>query len=274
MAITSVGYDGSIDEVEWARLSGFLGSRHAVAGPTDWKPTIAGADRTVAIAAGAGYGDGVLDDSSAVVNLQCATVGAGSRWDAIVMNRDWQPAGGTSAFAIVQGTSTQALPTLLDDPGVEAQQPIALVKVTAGQSLLQEVIDLRTWPSKVIGTGSLLTLAGAALGTEAVVAGRRYRRELVGASVETVLAEPPRFGRGTWKNVAFVNGRKSIAHGLGFTPTVLIPSIRSVNGGVVVTVTEGPTPYTSSSVALTAFRTSDSSLYTGSITSIDYWASE
>lgn len=176
MAITSIGYDGSITELQWAALAGYLGADYAVGGPDDWKvEAVAGQDRVVRVKAGDGYGHGVLDTSTADETLQLPLVASGSRWDLVCAHRDWQPPGGATTFGYVQGTATQQLPGgRLADPGVQDDQPLALVQVTAGQQMPTGIVDLRTWPSKVITAGSLLALPDAAVGTIGQVAGAEY----------------------------------------------------------------------------------------------------
>ena len=147
MSITSVGYDGTINEVQFAKLAPLLGSDYSVGGPTDWKvEVVAGQDRTIRILPGSGYGQGVLDTADAQETLQLGAIASGSRWDLVVARRDWQPPGGTTAFAAVQGAAAQAIPAgRIVGPGVQDDQPIALVQVTAGQTLPTAVVDLRCW---------------------------------------------------------------------------------------------------------------------------------
>jgi hypothetical protein len=178
VAITSVGYDGSVTEVEWAGLAQFVGSAYAVGGLNDWRvETVAGQDRTVRILPGTGYGHGVADLSDANVTLQLPTIGSGTRWDLVVARRDWQPPGGTTTFTHVTGTATQQIPAgRKSGPGVEDDQPLALVQVTAGQTLPTGIVDLRVLPSKVLSVWSLLALPDATIGTVARVGPVEYIR--------------------------------------------------------------------------------------------------
>lgn len=147
MAITSIGYDGSVNESDWAKMIPLVGSSHyGVAGANDWKVTAHSTmDRGVNIATGTGWGHGVRDTSDATVSLQAAAVSSGDRWDMIVMRRNWSGTGGTSSFQIVQGTSAKQLPARSNTPGTLDEQPIALVRFTAGQTAAQQIIDLRCW---------------------------------------------------------------------------------------------------------------------------------
>lgn len=147
MAITSIGYDGSVDEGQWARMVPLVGSAHyGVSGTGDWKVTPhATMDRGINIATGSGWGHGVLDTSSSTVSLQGGVVGSGSRWDMVVARRNWSGTGGSTTFQLVPGSSAKVLPGRNDDPGVLDDQPIALVRFQSGQTAPQEIVDLRCW---------------------------------------------------------------------------------------------------------------------------------
>lgn len=180
MTITSKGYDGTVSETDFARMARNLGAAYAVEGAGDWRVTaVAGQDRTVAIAAGAGYGHGVRNVSDTVQTLQLAVAAAGSRWDLVAARRDWQPPGGATTFVKIEGTGARLLPTGRNvGPGVLDDQPLALVQITAGQSLPTAIVDLRTWPSKVTRAADQLALVDARLGDEVVIGGKRWRVEL------------------------------------------------------------------------------------------------
>jgi hypothetical protein len=147
MTTTSVGYDGSVDEIAWAKLSPNAGgSEYGVKGPGDWKVTAhPSTDKAVNIAAGTGWGHGVLDTSDTTVTVTCAALASGTRWDLITVKRDWQPPGGQTTFTKVTGTSTEQLPARDNNPGVEDEQPLALVKWVGGQTQPSKIIDLRVW---------------------------------------------------------------------------------------------------------------------------------
>jgi hypothetical protein len=148
MAITSIGYDGTVDETAWTRLMGkTAGCAYGVLGPTDWKvtahPTLA---RGVVIAAGHGWGHGVYDINDATVSLQGADILSGTRWDMVVARRSWTGVGGVTTFQLLSGTSTKALVSRSVSPGVTDEQPLALVQYTGGSTVPTSIIDLRVWP--------------------------------------------------------------------------------------------------------------------------------
>lgn len=144
---TSVGYGGAIDEVAWAQLAPVLGAKYGVLDAASWRvSTVTSADRTIQIAAGSGFGTGIFDTIPVPVNLQLPIVASGSRWDLIVARRAWAGASGTTEFDRIAATAAGDLPSgRLQNPGVSDEQPIALVQVTAGQSLPTAIIDLRVW---------------------------------------------------------------------------------------------------------------------------------
>lgn len=147
MAITdSWGYAGDIDAPEWAKLMPYAaGGQYGVKDFAAWRPTIGGSgDRAVTIAAGLGWGHGVMDTNGSSVTLNLPSVASGSRWDLIVARRIWST--GVTSFQRVAGTSTKALPNRLNTPGTEDEQPIALARVTAGSASVVELIDLRCIP--------------------------------------------------------------------------------------------------------------------------------
>jgi hypothetical protein len=121
-------------------------SNYGVSGPNDLKVTPhATMDRGVNIATGSAWGYGVLDTSDATISLQGATVGSGTRWDLVVVRRNWSGTGGSTTVVIVQGTASKVLPSRNTTPGTIDDQPIALVQFTAGQSAPTAIVDLRCW---------------------------------------------------------------------------------------------------------------------------------
>lgn len=158
MAIASIGYDTTtekrVTEIDWAKaLPRIGGSFYGVDGANDWKVSaVAGQDRTVSINVGSGWGHGVHDTLPAAdgnFTLQLDSILSGSRWDLVACRRAWQATGGgPTAFVKVGGSSTKEIPAgRINNPGVQDDQPLALVQVTAGSSQPTGLIDLRCWAS-------------------------------------------------------------------------------------------------------------------------------
>jgi len=149
MAFTSIGYDGTVNERQWAELVPNVGSSiYGVKGAGDLKVSaVPGQPLMVSVAAGTGWGHGVMDTEVANTTITCDAISSGIRWDLIAVRRNWQPlAGGPTSVVKVTGTADQVIPdSRKAEPGVEDDQPLALVQWTAGQTQPTNVIDLRCW---------------------------------------------------------------------------------------------------------------------------------
>lgn len=157
MAITSYGYDGTLTEVGWASLSELLGLRRGVKGAADWAVSIGAGTREVLIAAGVAFGGGVADVNSANVSLSATAVSSGTRWDTVVVRRNWST--NTTTALIVAGTSSKAVASGLNsNPGVLDDQVIALIRLTSASTAVQEVLDMRSYPGRSLVYGSATAL--------------------------------------------------------------------------------------------------------------------
>jgi len=155
MAITSIGYDGTVDEVAWAKLHPAASTRPQVisGGPPS---IVSGVDRTVRVPALEAYGFGVYVTNDANVDLQAASVASGSRWDTVVLRRDWGT--NASSFVIVQGTATQAVSaSVQSNPGVTADQVLALIRIDAGVTAIAALVDMREWHASPFVSASGIT---------------------------------------------------------------------------------------------------------------------
>jgi hypothetical protein len=143
MTILSKGYEGSVDYAEWALLTTHLGAQYSVFGASAFAASAGPADREVLFQPARAAGQGILDDSDAVESLIGAPVASGNRWDMAVLRRDWST--NESQLVLVQGGPAKALPARSTTPGDEDDQPLYLLRFTAGQSAVQEMVDLRCW---------------------------------------------------------------------------------------------------------------------------------
>lgn len=147
MGFITAGYDGTVDEVQFAKLL----HRYSVVGAEDFKATTQAGDRIVAISDGTALGPGTVDVATAIPNVQFAAAAAGTtRWDLVALRRDWQPPGGASSITIIQGGSAKGYPAVGTAgtawnrrPGILDDQPLYLQEVN-GTSLGARV-DLRVW---------------------------------------------------------------------------------------------------------------------------------
>ena len=146
----SDGYDGTLDEIGLAEWHAAAATRPGIR--DGFGVSIVGnVDRTIRVSPGKAYGWGVLDELTGTVDLQAEAVTSGDRWDTLVLRRDWRPlAGGPSALMILKGTSTRARSALrLSGPGVVDDQVLAIFRLRAGLSTIQELMDLREWQSSL-----------------------------------------------------------------------------------------------------------------------------
>ena len=147
MAIITAGYDGTVDEVQFAKLL----NRYSVVGAEDFKASTQPGDRIVAISDGTALGPGTVDVATSIPPIQFA-VASGTRWDLVVLRRDWQPPGGATSIEIIEGGATKAFPAVSTSdtgwnrrPGIVDDQPLYLQQVNG--TLLGTRIDLRCWAS-------------------------------------------------------------------------------------------------------------------------------
>jgi hypothetical protein len=147
MALTSVFYDGVVTETD--RAKNWAGSpSYGVYGIGDFEVTShPSIPYAVLVKSGRAHGWGVTDEAAIDQVVNCDSISTGTRWDLIVVRRNWQPAlGGPSTLvAIAAGTTPIIPPARKVGPGVEDDQPLALVKWQGGLSAPAQIIDLRVW---------------------------------------------------------------------------------------------------------------------------------
>lgn len=162
MALTSVFYDGPVTETD--RATNRAGAAdYGVIGADDFRvSTHPSIPYALNVAAGKAHGYGVSDTATATQVVQCATLASGTRFDLIVVRRNWQPLlGGPSTLVAIQGGSTipniQTIRTI--GPGVEDDQPLALVEWRGSVNTPYRIIDLRCWA----GNGGMIAADALAL---------------------------------------------------------------------------------------------------------------
>ncbi len=237
MAIASLGYEGTVGEAAWALYGKFFASMHGVAGPGDLAPTVSGL--TVTIAPGIAFGDNIVDVVTGIENEQVQAAGSSTRYDTVVLRRNWSGtsttpsggvSGGVSSLEIVQGGGSPMIAAgVKNTPGTEADQLIAIVSTTAGSSNATLVADLRCHPSSAALVRSKLAMTGP-VGTRYVLRdgsledGSRWVVSLSQAGTATVVKESepllPKIATGVvpggWSTDAY--GSYRISHNLGWQP--------------------------------------------------------
>lgn len=205
MTITNIGYDGTVNDIGFAQMQQHAGNLvPVVCGRLDFAVTVnSSATRTCNVAVGSAYAPGVLSTSDAVVSavFDIVSTAGQTRWDAVVLRRNWSTGTETTGttVVVVKGTAAvsapQVLPAGVDqvlDSGVD--QVLALVQITNGEPLPTAVVDRRIQASKVFtvpSTAALPTASNALYGMEAVAAGVRYRCGLVAGSPTWVQTGAP-----------------------------------------------------------------------------------
>ena len=296
MTIYSLGYEASVGEQEWALLAPFLGHRTPiVAGATDLE-VIATSGHQVRVRGGYAAGWGIRDYSDADTALTVATTPTGVRHDLVVLRRDWAgtstselgtTVGGKTSVAVVTGGAAAARPALTQQPGLVTQQPLALIRATAGASTVTVIEDYRVTAgepyfvrSQAAGLdlpiGSVFFLPS---GDQYVVtpgmAGEPVVQPWKTPAAPYVPPSPtiPRVRQGTATNIQFnASATAVISHGLGYRPAVMMftPRGTSSNDLVVVQLSTQSGAITETNATVVAKR--GSSVYTGPLSYLDWIA--
>jgi hypothetical protein len=184
MTLTTVGFDGSVTEAQWAAMSRNVGSPlPVVLGINDFAVSInASATRTVTVATApnGAMRHGLLTTSDAVASvvLDDVTTTGQSRWDAIVLHSDWST--NTVTLTKVNGVAAAGAPQVLpsglaNTPGTTHDQVLALVQITYGSTIPTAIQDRRQWQGKTHYGSTLASLPPATAGlygTSVVLLGR------------------------------------------------------------------------------------------------------
>lgn len=147
---SSLGYAGSVTETTGKDFWTKIGSaRYGVVGANDLKVSVTTGDRMLLVNAGRAWGHNILDTLDVSLSVQLDSVASGSRYDLVVVRRDVTA---KTTVEVVKGTSSRTLPSLTSTAASHADQPIALCRVDAGSTTVQEIVDLRCWA----GNGGLI----------------------------------------------------------------------------------------------------------------------
>lgn len=142
MAITSIGYAGTVNAADWAKLAPRIGELYSV----DWDgyaAAVAAGDRAVRIGSGVATGVGICDTNDSNVILTHPAASSGVRYDMIVLRRTW--ASKATVPVVVTGTPTRQLPARTANPGTVDDQPLWLIRITAGSTVPIIEADLRAF---------------------------------------------------------------------------------------------------------------------------------
>jgi hypothetical protein len=151
MAITSRGFTGSVDQVEWAKMmtaSSGSGLTSAYAG-TGFNATLSGSTRQFTVQPGTLWASGVLVemDTAATTTASSANASGLPRIDLLVMRVNWTT--GASALMVLEGTpaGSPQPPTFLKSPGVTVDIPLCEARLNASASayLAGSAFSRRYW---------------------------------------------------------------------------------------------------------------------------------
>lgn len=157
MTFTSIGYAGQITAANWATLAPSLGRAYSIGTMPSLRCTVASGDRRITVASGQAFGHGIADTFTAETKAFDAQA-SGIRYDTLVVRRHW--GNKATTLEIVKGTSTKAIAAARQaTPGAVDDQPIALIRITAGSTVPIIEADLRCW----VNTGGALALHELAL---------------------------------------------------------------------------------------------------------------
>lgn len=103
MTIVSWGFQGTIDEIQWAKHAQLLGNEYAVNSPTALAPVAVAGARQVRIPVGIAHGKGITSEVTAAEVITLATPAVG-QWYLIVLRRVW--ASKTAVLTALAGPTT------------------------------------------------------------------------------------------------------------------------------------------------------------------------
>lgn len=215
MALISTYYDGPVTESD--RAKNLAGSpEYGVYGLNDFKVTAhPSIPYAVLVKAGRAHGHGVTDTALVDQVVECPPIASGTRWDLIVVRRNWQPElGGPSTLEVIEaGTVAQIPAGRLVGPGVEDDQPIALVKWQGGVSAPVEFRDLRVWSGNggMFAVDELVRRYLDKIGTKVKIAGEVWSYERLSATEVDWVNED---GSGPWVNLELEAGWQIVGGGI------------------------------------------------------------
>lgn len=152
MAITSAGYAGTVNDLQWSQLSRYAGLDYGVKSTADLACTQSGVTKTFNVATGEFYGRGIVDTNGAIVNIAPAVPAAG-QWFLIVAHRVWATKV-TTIISLAGPTTTTATPTvppvvapgtLASGPGTTDDQPLFWVWINSANTTTV-IVDVRKLP--------------------------------------------------------------------------------------------------------------------------------
>ncbi|WP_455833752.1 hypothetical protein [Pseudarthrobacter siccitolerans] len=186
MPLISTYYDGPVTESDRAKNPAGR-SEYGVYGNEDFRVTAhPSIPYAVLVKKGRAHGHGVTDEAEIDQVVNCPSLATGFRWDLIVIRRNWQPElGGPSTLEVIEAGTEAQIPTDRKvGPGVEDDQPIALVKWQGGVSAPVEFRDLRVWSNNagMFAVDPMVRQYLATIGTEVNISGEVWSYQRLSAT--------------------------------------------------------------------------------------------
>lgn len=207
MPLISTYYDGPVTESDRAaNPSGRI--EYGVYANEDFRVTAhPSIPYAVLVKKGRAHGHGVTDEAEIDQVVNCPSLASGVRWDLIVVRRNWQPElGGPSTLEVIDAGTEPNIPAARKvGPGVEDDQPIALVKWQGGVSAPMEIRDLRVWSNNggMFAVDPLVRQYLAKIGTKVKIAGEVWSYERLSATESDWVNED---GSGPWVDLTLEGG--------------------------------------------------------------------
>jgi hypothetical protein len=144
MALTSYGYDGTLFEGPWGIMWPYMGKGPVVQNDAAQKVTAVSGQSKVRVAVGAGAAAGVYVDNTTAVDITLATASGSAKYWTIVRRTSGTGASGVSSFvALGPGTANALAGTMVQNPGVQFDSPLAIVRCDVGVTTPVIVSDQR-----------------------------------------------------------------------------------------------------------------------------------
>lgn len=193
MPIQSRGYERAVNYAEFSVLLAHAGAEYSVFAPGDFAAVAGPGTREILVQGGSAYGAGIFDvseDTDPPVLLTGSPVATGNRWDLVVLHRDWEDA--ETSVQLIEGGSVKSIPARDIGIGTADDQPLWLARFTAGQSAVQELVDVRCWfgSGGVAAKDQLVMSYLTRLGTHLRLPSGTWWRGFDGAGLPTWTKDP------------------------------------------------------------------------------------
>jgi hypothetical protein len=162
MPLTSIGYDGTVDELGFAQMMMLAGNRYSVTDRAAFAATQVTGARAITLAPGLAYGPGVRTTNDAALRVDFPSPSSGA-WHLVALRRDWETNTQTivtltdSTYNTINAEQAEApttWPTAMKrSPGSVDDQPLYWAWVNSS-TVAVALVDLRRLPTAVPRVGT------------------------------------------------------------------------------------------------------------------------